>query len=384
VRCPFTEAELATLLDRPVRHLLTAADRRRYAGRRLLITGAGGSVGSELARQLADCAPAALTLVDHSELHLFEIARELAERGPDLAIEPVLADITHEARIARLVGAAAPEVVFHAAAYKHVSMMERDVCAAVATNVLGTANVVAASREAGARFVLISSDKAAAPRSVMGATKRLAEGVVLAESARGARAIVVRFGNILGSSGSLLAIFRDRIRQGLPLSLTDPGATRYLMTAGEAVSLVMKADLLARRPETYWLDMGEPVRIGCLAERLLALEARLGFAAVPVETIGLRPGEKLREELTSQGLRMCPTRHRRIWVARQRPSSGSAVDTTMRALRRAVSRGDAADALALITRTVDDYTPSEDARARAEAQSVHSRRATVLGNTRTA
>lgn len=368
MRCPFSEAELATLLDRPVRQLLTGADRRRYAGRRLLITGAGGSVGSELARQLADCAPALLTLVDQSELHLFEIAGELAERAPGVLVEPVLADITHERRIGRVVAASAPDVVFHAAAYKHVSMMERDVCAAVATNVLGTANVVAASREAGARFVLISSDKAAAPRSVMGATKRLAEFVALAESSRGARAIVVRFGNILGSSGSLLAIFRDRIRQGLPLALTDPGATRYVMTAGEAVSLVMKADLLARRPETYWLDMGEPVEIGPLTDRLLAMEEAAGHARVPVRVVGLGPGEKRCEELTTQGLRMCPTAHRRIWVARQRPDDGAAVREVVAGLRRLVEEGDAVATLDRLAAAVPDYLASDDARAQARRQ----------------
>lgn len=371
MRCPFTEAELALLLDRPVRHLLGPADRRRYAGRRLVVTGAGGSVGSELSRQLADCEPAALTLVDQSELHLFEIARELAERAPAVAVDPVLADVCQRGQMSRVMALAAPDAVFHAAAYKHVSMMERDVCAAVAANVLGTANVVAASREAGARFVLISSDKAAAPRSVMGATKRLAELVALAASTRGARAIVVRFGNILGSSGSLLAIFRDRIRQGLPLALTDPLATRYLMTAGEAVSLVMKADLLARRPETYWLDMGQPVAIGPLTERLLALEEAAGYARVPVRIVGLGPGEKRNEELTTQGLRMCPTAHRRIWVARQRPGDTAAVAEVVDQMRRLVEQGDAMAALDLLTAAVPDYVASDDARAQAVRRTAH-------------
>lgn len=361
MRCPFSEPELAVLLDRPVRQLLGAADRRKYAGRRLVVTGAGGSVGSELSRQLADCAPAGLTLVDHSELHLFDIARELAERAPGVRVEAVLADVCQPGQMQRTIALAAPDVVFHAAAYKHVSMMERDVCAAVAANVLGTANVVAASREAGARFVLISSDKAAAPRSVMGATKRLAERVALAASGRGARAIVVRFGNILGSSGSLLAIFRDRIRQGLPLALTDPEATRYLMTAGEAVSLVMKADLLARRAETYWLDMGEPVAIGPLTERLLAMEEAAGFPRVPVRVVGLGPGEKRNEELTTQGLRMCPTAHRRIWVARQPPGDEAAVGEVVGHLRRLVEQGDATAALDLLTAAVPDYQASDEA-----------------------
>ena len=381
MRNPFSDAELARLLERPVRHLLTPSDRKRYGSRRLLITGAGGSVGSELSRQLADCGPASLTLVDHSELHLFEITRELAERCPDVVVDPVLADVSHDASMRRTMAAAEPDVVFHAAAYKHVSMMERDVCAAVTANVVGTANVVAASREAGARFVLISSDKAAAPRSVMGATKRLAELVTLAESARGARAIVVRFGNILGSSGSLLAIVRDRIRQGLPITLTDPTATRYVMTAGEAVSLVMKADLLAKRPETYWLDMGEPVAIGPLVDRLMAIEADAGHPAVPVRIVGLGPGEKRYEELTTQGLRMCATAHRRIWVARQRASEAAAVREVVAQLRRLVDRGEATAALDRLVAVVPDFVASGDAWAAARRRSVPMGRRSGLKHT---
>lgn len=369
MRCPFSEAELSRLLDRPVRHLLGAPDRRKYAGRRLLVTGAGGSVGSELSRQLAGCEPSRLTLVDHSELHLFEITRELAERAPGVTLDPVLADVSGAGHMQRTVRLAAPDVVFHAAAYKHVSMMERDVLAAVSANVLGTANVVSASRGIGARFVLISSDKAAAPRSVMGATKRLAERVALAGSGRGARAIVVRFGNVLGSSGSLLAIFRDRIRQGLPLELTDPLATRYLMTAGEAVSLVMKADLLARRAETYWLDMGRPVAIGPLTERLLGMEEAAGYPRVPVRVVGLGPGEKRNEELTTQGLRMCPTAHPRIWVARQRPDDEAAVGEVVSHLRLLVEQGDATAALDVLTAAVPDYQASHEARAEAARRS---------------
>lgn len=367
MRCPFTPDELATLLDRPVRQLLGGDDRQRYARRSLLITGAGGSVGSELARQLADCGPARLTLVDRSELHLFEIVKELADRAPDVDVDAVLADICDAPLLRRVVHGAAPEVVFHAAAYKHVTFMERDVCAAVHVNVLGTAHVVAAAREAGARLVLISSDKAAAPRSVMGASKRLAELVTLAraKSAPRTRPIVVRFGNVAGSSGSLLAIFRDRIRRGLPLQLTDPTATRYFMTGDEAVALVMKADVLARRPETYWLDMGAPVPIGTVTERLMALESAAGYAPVEVRVVGLGPGEKRFEELTTQGLRMCPTAHPRIWVARQRATDEAALATTLEALRQAVAQGDAVAALENLSTAVADYVPSEEAWAHA-------------------
>lgn len=374
MRVPFSPGELETLLARPVRQLLTAADRRAFAGTRVVITGGGGSVGSELARQIADCRPALLTLVDHSELALFEILRELEERAPQVTVEPVLADVCGARLMRRTLIAAAPDVVFHAAAYKHVGMVERDVCAGVAANVLGTVNVVRASRDAGARVVLVSSDKAAAPRSIMGATKRLAEFAALAEAGPAFRPIVVRFGNILGSSGSLLAVLRDRVRRGLPLRITDLDATRYLMTAGEAVSLMMKADLLAKRPETYWLDMGEPVRIGDLTERLLAIEEEAGFARVPLEIVGLGPGEKRCEELTTQGLRMCPTAHRRIWVARQRPSDKAAVGRTIERLRRLGVRGDAEATLDELAAAVPDFVASGQAWANARRQRAAGRR----------
>ncbi|MGE3507423.1 MAG: polysaccharide biosynthesis protein [Vicinamibacterales bacterium] len=367
----FTDVEFEFLLQRPIRRLLTDADRRAFDGRRVFITGAGGSIGSALARQVAALHPASLVLFDQSELALFQIERDLVERHPDVRIETVLADIARPGTAAQACRASRPHVVYHAAAYKHVTMAERAVCAAADANILGTRYAVDAARDIGARFVLISSDKAARPESVMGATKRFAELVVLSRACRTFQPVVVRFGNVLGSSGSVLTIMRERIRQGRPVPLTHPDATRYFMTAGEAVALVMKTELLARRAETYWLDMGDPVRIGTLAERLLALETRLGHAGVGIDRIGLRPGEKLREELTSQGLRMCPTRHRRIWVARQRPTDAGALEKALRALARDVRRGDGLAALEGIGRVVDDFVPSDQARASAAAQSLH-------------
>jgi len=375
---PFTDRELEQLLERPVRRLLTPADRAAFAGKRVLITGAGGSVGSELARQIAACGPATLTLVDSSELNLFHIERELALSAPGVEVDAVMADITRATPVRRAFEAARPHVVYHAAAYKHVTMVERAVCSAAMVNVLGTMVVADAAREAGSRLVFISSDKAASPRSVMGATKRMAELLVLARATPKFRPIVVRFGNVLGSSGSVLTLMRDQIRRGQPLTITDPDATRYFMTAGEAVSLVMKADLLATRPETYWLDMGEPVRIGTLADRLLALEREHGFAAVPSRVIGLRAGEKLREELTTQGLRMCRTKHRRIWVARQRPLDRAAAARALQELARRVSDGDALGALTAIAAAVSDFDISQDAWASARAQSIRSKRSAGL------
>jgi FlaA1/EpsC-like NDP-sugar epimerase len=365
----FTQLELEQLLDRPVRRVLSDADRRAFAGRRVLITGAGGSIGSELARQVAICGPERLTLLDHSEHALFQIERELSGLLPPSCIDPVLADVTRPAFVRQAFRLSRPHVVYHAAAYKHVTMSERAVCASVNVNVLGTAAVVAAARNAGARFVLISSDKAAAPASVMGATKRLSERLVLHAASPGFQPAVVRFGNVLGSSGSLLTILRECIRAGQPVPVTDRDATRYFMTAEEAVSLVMKVDLAGHGSETYWLDMGDPIRIGDLVDRMMALECAGGYPPVPVSIIGLRPGEKRRERLVEQGIAMSATRHPRIWVARQAQADAGTLDQTVRALRRAVAQADGVASLASLAGAVPEFAPTHQAltRVRAEA-----------------
>jgi FlaA1/EpsC-like NDP-sugar epimerase len=229
-------------------------------------------------------------------------------------------------------------------------------------NVLGTLEVARAARDAGARFVLVSSDKAAEPRSVRGATKRLAELVALDLATAAFRPVVVRFGNILGSSGSVVEIMLDSVQAGRPIPITDPDATRFFMTAAEAASLVMKAELLGLRTDVFWLDMGEPIRIGDLADRMIAWARADGRPAVNIEIIGLRAGEKVREELTTQALAMEPTAHARIWSARQRYIPRAAIRQAVRQLRGACARGDAAQALTALESTVIDFTPSQTAR----------------------
>jgi FlaA1/EpsC-like NDP-sugar epimerase len=226
-------------------------------------------------------------------------------------------------------------------------------------NTLGAAVAARAAKDAGARFVLISSDKAAEPRSVMGATKRMAEHVVLSGASETFRPIVVRFGNILGSSGSVAEIMLTRAAAGLPLPITDPDATRYFMTASEAVSLVLKTDLIGRRPEIFWLEMGEPIRIGDLAKRVVEHVTERGSPAVTTEVIGLRPGEKVHEELTNQGLAMRRTAHPRILSARQRPVAPALVRRAIRSAARACAAGNARDALETIVEVVSDFVPSD-------------------------
>jgi O-antigen biosynthesis protein WbqV len=364
----FTQPELEQLLGRPIYKLLTAADRRAFAGRRILITGAGGSIGSELARQIAMCRPDRLTILDHAEFNLFTIERELRQRFPALQIDVVLADVTRGGFVRRACRAARPHVVYHAAAYKHVTMAERAICPAALVNVIGTLRVVCAAREVGARFVLISSDKAAAPTSVMGATKRFAELVALSQADQGFHPVVVRFGNVLGSSGSVLALMRERIRGGLAVQLSDPDATRYFMAPSEAIALVMKTSVRRSAVATYWLDLGEPVRLGDLAERLLALEQAAGYPAVPTEIIGMRPGEKLREEPGTQGLSIQRTQSRGICVARQPRFDAAVVAAAASRLCRQALRGEAPGALDTIASVVSDFTVSPEARAIACAE----------------
>ena len=369
----FSHAEEEILLARTIRRPLGRAARERFAGASVAVTGAGGSIGAELARQLASCRPARLTLIDQSEHGLFQIERELVDRAPHVALDPVLADVTRASTMRRIFRLRRPQVVFHAAAYKHVTMAERAACAAAAVNVLGTAVVLEAARQVGARFTLISSDKAAAPRSVMGATKRLAELITIA-AAPAAHASVVRFGNVLGSSGSVLPLMAERIAQGRSIALTHPNATRYFMSVGEAVALVMRADALARGGETFWFEMGEPIRMADLVERLLRVSAARGLAPVPVDVIGLRPGEKLTEELTMQGADVARSDDPDIWVAHEPAPRPAAVVAALRSVVRAVARGDALKTLEALTGAVPEFTPSAQAWASARAERFYVRR----------
>jgi FlaA1/EpsC-like NDP-sugar epimerase len=357
------------LLGRATESVLTSSDRRALRGQRLLVTGAGGSVGSELARQLASCGPQSLTLLDHSEYQLFQIERDLREQFPSLALDAVLGDVSRRTDIRAACLSARPTAVYHAAAYKHVPIAEKSIIAAARANVIGTAEVVRAAREAGARFVLVSSDKAAEPRSVMGATKRFAELLALRQRSRLFRPIAVRFGNILGSSGSVLEIMLRSVRAGRNIPVTSPDATRFFMTAQEAVSLVLKADLIGRGGEVFWLEMGQPLRIGDLAERVISLATPAGSARVGVDVIGLRPGEKMREELTTQGLEMRKTTHARIWSARQRDVARPVIEHALRQVRRGCASGDASRVLDAITMAVVDFEPSHAAIAAARQSS---------------
>ncbi|MFA5205791.1 MAG: nucleoside-diphosphate sugar epimerase/dehydratase [Lentisphaeria bacterium] len=272
-------------------------------GRCVLVTGAGGSIGSELVRQIAAFHPARIVLFEIGESPLFEIHRQLQERFPDLPCEAVLGDIMHAEQVEAVFAAFKPELVFHAAAFKHVPMMERYPTAAVLNNLRGTRQVAeAAVRHGAAKFVLISSDKAVHPRNVMGATKRCAELLLKTLAVgQGTRFITVRFGNVLGSNGSVVPIFRQQIATGGPVRVTHPETTRYFMTIPEAVELVLQAGAAGRGGELFMLDMGEPIPILTLAKNMIELSGLTVGEDVEILFTGLRPGEKLHEELAAVG-----------------------------------------------------------------------------------
>ncbi|MBI4759639.1 MAG: polysaccharide biosynthesis protein [Chloroflexota bacterium] len=305
------EVDITDLLRREPVRVNDEAVGAALAGKRILVTGAGGSIGRELCRQIARRSPAELVLLGHGENSIFEILLELQNDYPALKLHPVIADIRNAERLDQVFTAHQPHIVFHAAAHKHVPLMEINVTEAVTNNVLGTRVVVqTALAHHTERFVLISTDKAVRPSSVYGATKRLAELIVL-DAARTARRAftVVRFGNVLGSRGSIIPIFKQQIASGGPVTITHPDMYRYFMTIPEAVYLVLQAASMENGGETFVLNMGAPVRILDLAEDLIRLSGLEPHRDIEIAYTGIRPGEKLTEELWEEGTPLAPTLH---------------------------------------------------------------------------
>ncbi len=353
---------LERVLGRPPRTLLRPGDRATVAGRRVLITGAAGSVGAELARLVARCCPSSLTLLDQSEYGLFHLERELNQAEPSLDVHAVLGDVTRRRCIRQICRAARPDVVYHAAAYKHVGMLERAVCTAIQANVLGSYYAGRAARECGSRFVLVSTDKAFWPSSVMGASKRLAELLTLSLARDGFEPAVARFGNVLGSSGSVVELMLARIAQGAPIVITHPDATRFFMSAEEAAALVVLVDAMRTTPGVYWLDMGVPVRIVDLGQRLLDVAHEAGFSRVPIEFCGLRSGEKLTEEFPTSDVVPCDSRTSLVYRLRDENQSLVSAEQLVTELQRHVARADPEAALQVLTETIPEFTPSGAAR----------------------
>jgi FlaA1/EpsC-like NDP-sugar epimerase len=315
------------------------------SGRRVLVTGAGGSIGAELCRQIARVGPESLVLVDHAEGNLFEIQRELVEDRHVLDSVPVLADCKNESRMQEVFAEHRPEVVFHAAAYKHVGVLESNPVEAVRNNALATRILARVAGEAGVTaFILVSTDKAVTPATVMGASKALGEWAIEAADARwpDTAYAAVRFGNVLGSSGSVVPIFRRQIANGGPITVTDERMTRFFMTIPEAVQLVIRAGSLAGGGEVYVLEMGEPVRIMDLAEDMIRFSGLEPGRDIAIEVIGRRAGEKLHEDLFNPYERPQATSVPKILRAVRPAVEPDWVDRTFARIEALVSTGDAA------------------------------------------
>ncbi|MFV2074433.1 MAG: polysaccharide biosynthesis protein, partial [Thermoanaerobaculales bacterium] len=310
------DVEIEDLLGRDPVTLDEVGLQRFLAGKTVMVTGAGGSIGAELARQVARFKVGTLLLVERAEFALFDMDRELRATFPELAIVPLVADVCDRGLMAALMERFKPSVVVHAAAHKHVPMMESNPTEAVKNNILATRSLGEVAGEAGVEaFIQISTDKAVRPTSVMGASKRVAELVVQDLNPRySTRFVSVRFGNVLGSAGSVIPIFREQILQGGPVTVTHPDMVRFFMTIPEAAQLVLEAGAMGEGGEIFVLDMGQPVRIFDMAKDMISLFGLKPFDDIDIVFTGMRPGEKLFEELNTEGENIAKTRHPKIFI----------------------------------------------------------------------
>ena len=289
-------------------------------GKRVLVTGAGGSIGSELSRQLTRFEPAAILLLDRAESNLYAIELELRRLHPALDIVTVVADIMDRPLLTEAFGSFRPDVVYHAAAYKHVPLMEAQPLEAITNNIFGTERVISAALACAAKkLVLISTDKAVSAVGIMGMTKRIAEAVVEAHNGGGAVLVAVRFGNVLGSDGSVFPLFRRQIAEGGPVTLTDPEVTRYFMLLSEAAQLVLQAGAIGKGGEIFFLDMGDPIRIADMARTMIALSGLEPDRDIEIRVTGLRPGERLNESLVNEGEELFSTQHEKVFMVHRPP-----------------------------------------------------------------
>lgn len=353
------EVQVDDLLRRSPARIDLESVERLFKGRVVLITGAGGSIGSELSRQILRYSPARIYLVGKGEGSIYEVLETLRPQAERTILEPVILDVRDRERVLRLFRLARPDIVFHAAAHKHVYFTERHPDEAVAVNIFGTANVLHASEQADvASLVFVSSDKAVEPTNVMGATKRVSELLVReAAHSTGKAWVVVRFGNVLSSRGSVLPRFRRQLAEGGPITVSHPEARRYFMTVNEAVQLILQAAALGRSGETFVLDMGEPVLIEDLARDLIALHGLQVGRDIQIKYTGLLPGEKMSESLFLPDETPRQSAHDSLWSA-QDPRSAQIPGDSMTRLERAVERADHAAIVAELHRIVPEYRPS--------------------------
>jgi FlaA1/EpsC-like NDP-sugar epimerase len=319
----------------------------------VLVTGAGGSIGAELCRQIARVRPARLVLVEHSEAALFDVERELVGDRAFSAVATVLGDCGDRAKMSQVFERYRPSVVFHAAAYKHVALLEANPLEAVRNNTLATRAVADVAVEYGAeRFVLVSTDKAANPKNLLGQSKALCEWIVEIYGHRpdvSTRFVAVRFGNVLNSSGSVIPIFQRQLEKGGPLTVTHPEMTRYFMTIPEAVSLIVQAGAIGGRGQVFVLDMGEPVKIVDLARNMIRLSGQEPETDIAIEYVGAKPGEKLHEELWNEGEQVSPTKHPKLLRATRKPVEPEWLEEQLAELEGMVARGETLDVVSKLT-----------------------------------
>lgn len=326
-------------------------------GKCILVTGGGGSIGSELCKQLIRTRPGQLIILDQCEFNLYKIDSELKRINGNSSHVPVLGDVANCQTIARVMSQFSPDIVFHAAAYKHVPLLEQQICEAVRNNVLGTQTVAEAAMAAQVeKFILISTDKAVNPTNVMGATKRIAE--ILCQNLNGeanTRFITVRFGNVLDSAGSVVPLFRQQIKAGGPVTVTHPDISRYFMTIPESCQLIMQAGVAGQGAEVFVLDMGEPVKIAYLAEQMIRLSGKRVGEDIAINYIGLRPGEKLHEELFHEQEPLQATGYEKLLLAQARACGSSGLAENLRQLGRLCESNQTAELLGLLQRLVPEY-----------------------------
>jgi len=331
-------------------------------GKTIMVTGAGGSIGSEMCRQIAAFEPKSLILIEQAENYLFHIERELSRRFPGINLQPRICDIIDKNRVDYLFDKYRPEVVIHAAAHKHVPLMEINPGEAVKNNICGTRNIAfAADKYKCGHFVMISTDKAVNPTSIMGSSKRIAEMSIQCLNKKSqTRFVTVRFGNVLGSNGSVIPIFRDQIANGGPVTVTHPEMQRYFMTIPEASQLVLQAATMGQGGEIFVLDMGEPVKIVDLARDLITLSGFRPGEDIEIEFTGMRPGEKLFEELSITGENMQPTRHPKISVWENIPAQQDVLDKTVEKLLAVADHNDYQEIVRYIKQVVPEYVGDVD------------------------
>jgi len=352
------EVKLEDLLARKPVRLRREAVQEHLRGKVVLVTGGAGSIGSELVREISMYGIKQVVVLDRNESGLFMLQMELRAAHPDLNLAIAVGDIQDRQRLADIFWRYSPDCVFHAAAFKHVPLMEESPVEAVKNNVFGTWNVLEAARAARTReFVLISTDKAIHPSSVMGATKRVAE-MILESQPLSPKCVAVRFGNVLGSAGSVVNVFREQISRGEPITVTHPDVTRYFMTTQEAVQLILQAVTLANGGEIFVLDMGQPVKIVDLAKNMIRLSGLEPDVDISIRFVGMRPGEKLHETLWNEGEQIEKTVLEKIWVLRNRQTSDVDLAAFLPELKVTAGTGDNKAVLAFLRQIVHEYEPN--------------------------